>query len=363
MTDIVRAKDVARRAEVSPGTVSRVFNHHSNVNEELRERVLQAAAELGYFHRTEGKTREKEGNTLSVAVNDVGFLFTEWFDEFQAAPSTFWANILHGAQTEATKQQCRLTYYSLQDLQTTSNEYLTQLYNQHLDGLLLVGPGDEALVKRLQSLHIPLVLVDNDIPSLNVDAVLSANLEGARASVNYLLARGHRQIAFVGGTLKVEQHWLTTIYSIEQRFIGYRCALYDAKLPVLDAMCISQPYTLQTPLSIEGGYAAGKTLLARQQNLDAIFCASDSVAIGVIKALNEAGLNVPDDISVIGYDDIDMAQHVYPALTTTRVPKQAMGSVAMKRLLAQLQETQPLTMTMTLPVELIERSSVRIRYK
>ncbi len=359
MAHTVRAKDVAQRAEVSPGTVSRVFNKHNNVNETLRKRVLEAAAELGYLHTSE--TKAKETAAQAPTGYAIGFLFTEWFDEKQTKPGTFWANILHGAQTEATRQQYRLTYYSLQDLLSTSSEYMTQLHNQQLDGLLLVGPGDEQLVRRLQSLRVPMVLVDNHVPTLPINAVLSANLEGARASVNYLLARGHRHIAFIGGTLKVEQRWLSAIYSIEQRFLGYRSALYDANVPLQEELCISKPYGVQTPLSVEGGYEAGKTLLARNLPLDAIFCATDAVAIGVIKALNEAGMRVPDTVSVVGYDDIDMAEHIQPALTTSRVPKQMMGAVAMKRLLEQIQEPQLPTMTMTLPVELIERASVSTR--
>jgi LacI family transcriptional regulator len=164
---------------------------------------------------------------------------------------------------------------------------------------------------------------------------------------------GHRQIAFIGGPLLPGPRPVNQVYTIERRAEGYRLALVNAGLSVSYDLCES------ANLSTDQGYEACKRLLARGKPFTAIFCANDEMAIGAMKAIREAGLRVPDDISLVGFDDLEHVKHLDPALTTVQVNKEMLGAVALKRLLALMSSPDPVSVTSTLEVELVVRASVR----
>lgn len=346
----VTLKDVAQEAQVSIGTVSRVFNNHINVTEEVRQRVLKAATQLGYFGMAGQETRPYEGSRL---VKEIGFLFSSILPNTRVRTNPFWSHILHGVESEASKSNIKVTYRSLVEIQHTPDILLTTIYEMKLGGILLVGPAEPDIVHVLQGVGIPLVLVDNYVPQ--VDAVLVNNLEGAKDAVQHLISMGHRQIAFIGGPMIAGTPPLNKIYTIERRAEGYRLALCDAGLPV--------PYDLYEDggLSTEGGYQACQRLLESGKSFSAIFCANDEMAIGAMKALRDAHLHISADVSLVGFDDIDMVEHLTPALTTVRVNKQVLGSIALKRLLALMSNPDPVSVTSMLEVELVKRDSVSRR--
>lgn len=348
MAGSVTFKDVAREAQVSVGTVSRVFNNHANVTEDIRLRVLKAATQLGYFWVGGHETRPPDASRI---VKEIGFLFCSSITGNGIATNPFWSQILYGVETEARKTNIKVTYRSIGNVQGIPETLLTTIYELKLGGILLVGPAEAQVVQLLQNTGIPLVLIDNYAPG--ADAVLCNNFEGAMAAVEYLIRMGHRQIAFIGGPLLEGSRPVNKIYTIERRARGYRLALLDAALPVLPELYES------ADLTKEGGYAACKRLLEHGKRFSAIFCANDEIAIGAMKALREASLRVPDDISLIGFDDIDMAEHLVPALTTVRVNKEVLGSVAVKRLLSLMSQPDPISVSSTVDVELIVRDSVR----
>lgn len=347
MAGSVTLRDIAKEAQVSIGTVSRVFNNHVNVTEEVRRRVLKAATELGYFGSSGQEARFHENHR---AVKEVGFLFT--FVSTEAViGNSFWSHILHGVESEASKLNIKITYRSISSIQHTPDALLTTIYDMKLGGVLLVGPAEPDTVRLIQGTGLPLVLVDNYVPGTN--AVLGDNFGGARAAVEYLISMGHRQIAFMGGPMHEGSRPVNKIYTIERRAEGYRMALINADLPV--------PYELyeSSYLDIDDGYEACKRLLARKKPFTAIFCANDALAIGTMKALREAGLRIPDDVSLVGFDDIDMVEHLSPALTTVHVAKETLGAVAIKRLLAVMNDPDPVGVSSVVDVELIIRDSVK----
>lgn len=348
MAHSIRLKDVAQEAQVSIGTVSRVFHNQGHVTNEMRQRVLQAASRLGYFGAAE---QEPRSYTHSRFGKDIGFLFCSSGTNEGIIANPFWSHILHGAESAASRCNVRVTYRSISDLQYTPDLLLSVIYEMKPGGILLVGPAELATIQLLQSTGIPLVLVDNYASWTN--AVLGNNFEGARAAVNYLIHMGHRQIAFIGGPLLDEKSLANRIYSIEGRAEGYRMALANAGLSV--------PRELHEAanLAADGGYDACKRLLARGQPFSALFCANDAMAIGALKALHEASLRVPDEISLVGFDDIDLVEHLTPALTTVRVDKEVLGSIALKRLLSQMNDPDPVSAASILEVELVIRDSVR----
>lgn len=347
MTASVTLKDIAKEAQVSIGTVSRVFNNHGNVTEEIRQRVLKSASQLGYFGaaRQDGRVQEN-----GRKVKEIGFLFYTYLANNVLVTNPFWSHILHGVESEASKSNIKVTYRSINESQVTPDMLLTTIYEMKLGGILLVGPAEREKVDLIQQAGFPLLLVDNYVPQ--TDAVLSDNFDGARAAVEYLINMGHRQIAFIGGPLLEGSPSKNKIYTIERRAQGYRMALLDAGLPIVYELCEAGD------LSTDGGYEACKRLCERNVSFSAIFCANDETAIGALKALREAGLRVPEDVSLVGFDDIDLVEHLTPSLTTVRVNKDALGSVAVKRLVALMNNPDAVNVASVLEVELVQRESV-----
>ncbi|GHO93052.1 LacI family transcriptional regulator [Reticulibacter mediterranei] len=353
MAGSVTIKDVASHAEVSVGTVSRVFNNHSNVTDEIRQRVLKAASELGYHGRS---TPDNAARPPTRGLKEIGFLYYSHLDanvEGSVGVNPFWSHILHGAENEARKSNIKMTYRSIGDVSYSQQLLLSTIYDMRLGGILLVGPTEPEVVKIIQMAKLPLVLVDNYVPRISVDAVLCDNFEGGREAVEYLINSGHRQIAFIGGPTLQGPRPINQIYPIERRAAGYRTALLDAGIPVRYELYESGD------LTSEGGYQACQRLLAKNIPCTAIFCANDSTAIGVLKALHDAGKSVPEDVSLIGFDDISTSEYLSPALTTIRVNKEALGSTAVKNLVARAADMDAVSVASILEVELVERDSVR----
>lgn len=349
MAGSITAKDVARRAEVSVGTVSRVFNNHSNVSEEIRQRVLRVAADLGYT-RPGGQPILAAGRTLK----EVCFLYCHKGETLPLTLNPYWAPIFYGVEREARLANLKLTYRTLDEEGQTARQLTSFLLDMRPGGLLLVGPAELETVRAFQATGLPLVLVDHYLPDLDVpvDAVLGDNFQGARMAMEYLFELGHRRVAFLGGVTQPGARPVYTIYSIQQRWASYCMALLDHDLPI--------DYALVEPgeLNAESAYAACQRLLARGVKFSALFCADDITAIGALKALREAGLRVPEDVSLIGFDDIELAQHVTPPLTTVHVSADQLGATALRALIARATNPEASCVTNLLGVTLVKRASV-----
>jgi LacI family transcriptional regulator len=337
-------KDVARKADVSVGTVSRVFHNHSNVAEEIRGRVLQAAADLGYTKSISQTPKER-------VLKEIGFLYCLPVDDAAAMNNPFWSHILRGAEREAHQSNIKVTYKAISDLTPIPKSFVATIRDMKLDGILLLGPAEKETIEIFKQTRIPLVLVDNHVAGISVDSVLCDNFEGAQLAVNFLIEQGHRHIAFIGGPVLDSAH-PHKIYTIERRLAGYRTALLDAGLSVDDRLLES---SLLYP---ESAYEACKRLLVRNIPFTAVFCANDEIAIGAMKALQDAGKRIPEDISLIGFDDIALVGHLNPALTTIRINKEALGSMAVKNLLIRAKDPTMVSVSCVLEVELIKRDSV-----
>ena len=344
----VTTQDVAHAASVSRVTVSRVLNNHGNVTERIRQRVLQAAADVGYLSRP---PRPVPSNPLS----DIGFFFASILGEEPLGDNPFWTPVLHGVEQEASAAGIHVTYRSITPYAERTGALLELVREARLDGVLLVGPASEPVARALHGSGVPLVLVDNTVPGVAVDAVLGDCLGGGRAAVRHLVGLGHRDVAFIGGPFVESdpplRHRTNTIWSVEQRALGYLSALEEAGIEPDHRLFEG------SNLTTDGGYAACQRLLAGGRPFTAIFCANDVCAIGVIRALHEAGLAVPWDVSVVGFDDIEVARHLIPPLTTVRVDKEAIGAWATRRLLARAVDPAAITSTTCLHVDLVQRGT------
>lgn len=347
-------KDVARKASVSVGTVSRVFHNYANVGEEIRTRVLQAAEELGYKKTVEEQSIPHGKPRQDRELREIIFIYCTAVDDPTSVTSNpFWSQILLGAQREAKKAHIRVTYTTLADFFQNASHVARPFQEMTLDGILLVGPAERETIAAIQRLQVPLVLVDNYLPGCYVDSVLCNNFEGARQATTYLIEQGHTRIAFIGGPVLDAPRPINTIYTLERRSAGYRTALLDAGLAVdyrLYEACQLYPAS---------GAEACQRLLERNLPFTAVFCANDEIAIGVIRALKDAGKRVPEEVSVIGFDDIALVEHLTPALTTVRVPKEALGALAMKCLQIRATETDLPVASHLLEVDLVVRETVK----
>jgi DNA-binding LacI/PurR family transcriptional regulator len=351
VSDPVTARDVARHAEVSVGTVSRVFNNHSNVSEEIRQRVLKAAADLGYFRAGSQASAVRANQRL---LKEVGFLYASSIEETPALMDPYWAAIFHGVETASRPSNIKITYRTITDICHLPQVLTTTLYEMRLGGVLLVGQAGTDTINTVQATRTPVVQVDNYIANLPqpIDTILPDNFQGAKIAMDYLFSQGHKRIAFIGGPPLPGLRLGYEIYSVQQRWISYCMAFLERGLPIAYDLVVAGNLTMQ------GGYEACKRLLEQNKDFTAIFCVDDITAIGAMKMLREAGCRVPEDVSLIGFDGIELGQHVTPALSTIRVDAEAMGAVALKTLIERANNPDAPCVTTLIGVELVERESV-----
>lgn len=326
----VTIKDVAREAKVSVATVSRALNGHENVADAVRKRVLRVAGELRYSpHHAARSLSSRRTHTIGVVLPD---LYGEFFSE-----------LVRGIDQVARERGLHLLVSSYHGNPEEQGAALLAMRGR-VDGLLVMSPfvGNAAFLTENLSPAIPAVLMNTDLPSGGHVAVRIDNYGGARAMTDHLLASGHRRIAFIAGP---EDN-----FDARERLRGYRDAL-AAGLPE------AEPWVLAGDFDEASGDCAGRALLAGQSRPDAVFAANDMMALGCLYAFNQAGVQVPEDISLAGFDDIPLARYVHPALTTMRVDIADLGGRALRALLDPEREQNASSTQAPLAPELVVRDS------
>lgn len=324
--------DVAKRAGVSAMTVSRVINNSGYISQETRERVEQAIAQLGYVPNALARSlRFKQTKTIALVLTDI--------------TNPFFTTVARGVEDTASKQGFSVMFCNTDESQDDEAEYLNVLMQKQVDGMLLVPAScSQESVGFLQERGVPFVVLDRRIPDVHVDTVRGDSEQGAYQLIQHLLELGHRRIAVLSGPAAV-----TTAID---RVVGYRHALADAGLDTNTSIVYYGPFTQ------EGGYRMAQQALAATPQLTAIFAANNFIAIGAFRALREAGLRVPEDISMVAFDDIPDALVINPFLTVAGQPAYEMGQQATSLLLARLAGTGPTeTQDIVLPTQMIVRKS------
>lgn len=326
-------REVASRAGVSPTTVSHVINNTRFVSAETRQRVLDAMAELNYRPNVLARSlRRGETRTLGLILPDsANPFFAEIARAIEDSAFTAGYNVILGnSENELAKEQV----------------YVDVLVNKQVDGLIFLASGDHSpSLEHLVCNGLPVVVVDRRLSGLEVDTVLTDNLQGGLTAARYLLELGHRRIACITGP--------SNLTPSAERVIGYRRALEEYGLPVDENLIRKGDFH---PSS---GYLATGELLRQQPRPTAIFICNDMMAIGALRALSEAGLHVPRDCSLVGFDDIELASYITPPLTTIRQDKSALAEAAVELLLGRIAQPDLPARTRILPTQLIERHSTR----
>jgi LacI family transcriptional regulator len=332
-------RDVAKQAGVSLGTTSNVLNNKGNVSADIRNRVLSAVHTLGYKHPV--RLAPMSSTQLSV----VGVISKRDPDPAPAI-NPFYSYVLAGIDRECQRQNLSLMYATVDvDELNRPNALPSMVLERQVDQIIMVGTFVEDTIHQVgKTVNTPVVLVDGYAPGSVYDSIISDNLMGAFHAVKYLIDLGHLNIGLIGSTPNGYP-------SIRERRKGY--------VKALRAAGIEREFIEDSPLSRAGGYNATVSLLKRTPSITAIFACNDEVAIGAMTAARELGRVIPDDLSLVGFDDIDLAQEISPTLTTVHVDKVLMGVLAVRHLRDRAESPGRPALTTTLGTHLIIRESAR----
>lgn len=323
-------KDVARLASVAISTASYALNDTGKVSEKTKEKVLKAAKELGY--RPNGVARDlksnKKTNVICVFVGDLG--------------GPFFSEVIKGIQDVALNNNYNLI---------ACNHNMAQkfLSERRVDGAIILSAFiSDKLILRVAGPQFPIVVMDRKLEGEYIYNVLLDNVQGAYRATKHLIELGNKKIAYFSGA--------PSSYDNVKRFEGYKKALAES------GIIFDHNLVVQGQFTEEGGYEATNLLLLNTQlnnnAIDAIFCGNDEMAIGAIRALNEKGIRIPEDISIVGYDDIRLASYIQPPLTTISHHKYGWGAMAANLVLEGLKDNIKFK-NILLPSELIIRNSCR----
>ncbi len=342
MSEQITLKDIARESGVSVPTVSLALRNRPGVSDDTRRRVLDAAEGLGY------QLKQEERPVQAQTPKTIGLIIKSDPDAGPRA-SPFYSFVVAGIEDACRKNQLNLLYANMPvDADNHPVEAPALLMDENLKGLLTVGAFlDETLDEALGKQEHAIVLVDAYSRADCYDAVVSDNFTAAYQAVEYLIRRGHQHIGLIGGGPSAYP-------SLRDRYNGYRRALKDNELGGI--------YLAGCELRSEPAYQATLALLRANPQITALMGCNDEVAIAGMQAIRDLGRKVPDDISVIGYDDIELSRHVIPALTTMQVDKVSMGQFAVQLLLWRLENPEAQRMTVVINTPLRERESVRALY-
>lgn len=331
----VNIKDVAVNAGVSAMTVSRVLNNSKAVSKETRKKVQEAILRLGY--RPNAIARSLKSQRTKV-LGLVTFDLTD----------SFFTLVTAGAEAEARRQGYRLMLSSLERNPQDEPDFIRMLVERQVDGILVIResieiPNDP--LSGLLNIEIPIVAIGYHPMHPNLEIVDIDNVDGGYQATRYLLMQGHRRIAMITGPYNHK--------SAKARIEGYRIALQDYGINY------DPEYVIEGDWKPKSGYLAMNNLLKKKDQFTAVFVQSDEMAVGAYKAVYEAGLKIPQDISIIGYDDLVIAEFLNPPLTTIKQPIFQIGELSVQLLIKKINQEISDQGCYLLKVSLIERCSVR----
>ena len=331
-------KEIAAQAGVSISTVSRVINKSSKspASKEVQDRIWEIVRRTGYVPNSSarqlkmGSAGHPSGLSRSIAC---------LYARVQNAEiDTFFSSLARSIEKEAFKHNYILKY-TFTAFDVHDPNIFRLISDNHVDGVAVLGRCDKQLLKFLKQYFQYVAYTGLNNLEAKYDQILCDGHQAAVSAVEYLISLGHTQIAYVGETQN------------ENRDKGYCTALSAARLP------LTRDLVRNVPLSFEGGYRGGDSVLKKGRPFTAMFCSNDITAIGAMRAIKEHGLRIPEDISLISIDDIDTAQYLTPMLTTVHIPVEEMGQMTAKTLIDRIEGGHVLPMKINLPCYIAKRES------
>lgn len=307
-------REIAKLAGVSPSTVSMVLNKKHGISEETREKVIDVIEKYGYSPKSHGTQAKVKGNIRFIKYKREGLLVERNGD--------FISRVIDGVVDAARNYGFNL---SITNVSSNSFEDMMDSINQEeVDGIIFLGTEfDSADAQLLQRLKAPVVVLDNQFKNQDFDAVVMDNEAGVFTAVEHLRSLGHTKIGHLGSALHTD--------NFAAREVGFKAAVKQLDIEY------NPSYTFKLMPNIDESFNMMTECIKTAKSLPtAFFADNDIIAIGAIRALKQAGIAVPDDISVIGFDDLPICQMIDPALTTIKILKKKMGQLAVSRLIDKL---------------------------
>jgi DNA-binding LacI/PurR family transcriptional regulator len=326
-------RKIAKEAGVSVGTVSRVLNNKDGVSEDTRRRVMEVAQELNY-------APTKRLPLPVVSTTHIGLLVRPLGENLMASP--FYADVYHGVEQICSELRINLSFSSVDSVEGRVRNLPTLVDDERIGGLILVGAMAPSVVQQLSAAsQLPIVLIDNWFPHCRWDSVMLDNAGGVAEATERLLDLGHSHVVFVSGP----DH-----PSIVERRAGYLDAMQRRRLP---------PQILYVPeLGIGEGDGAAEEIVKLLPETTAVVCSNDMQAFGMMRRLAQLGYRMPQDMTVIGFDDVSMATLTFPPLSTIAVDRIAFGRLAVELLISRVQAPWRPPVRATMAVSFVDRASV-----
>lgn len=337
----VTMKEIAERLNLSINAVSLALNDRAGVSEETRKLVLNTAEEMGYLDQSTRYTAAYSNKNICVLSED------RFFNDMQ-----FYGRILLGLEEAAKKAGYDLLINSFEK----NYEIPPCVVQQKVSGIIVVGKIDDEFLKRLKSYAIPVLLLDHESLEVPTDCVMTNNVSGTYTLTKYLLDKGFRKIGFFGS--------LNYSPSVRERFWGYQEAMlrHLSFSGFEEGIAYIKKYSVLKEVEDAVNHQDSAALVQFYQSLEeqpeALICSNDKMAILMCKVLSQCGLRIPEDLSIVGFDDIELSNMVTPRITTMRVDKELMGKKAIERLLCCMERPKEKVEKLALDVQLIERDSV-----
>lgn len=329
-------QDIARIAGVSPGTVSNALNNRKGVGKEKREKILKIAEELGYYKNI---NKEESKAIRFIIYKKHGYVVSD---------TPFFSALIEGIERE-----CRAEGYEMLISHVFYNEHSSDdvheiIKQEQVAGVLLLATEmEEEDLEPFKKLNVPVILLDSYFKNADFDHIVINNTKGAYQAARYLIQKGHVEI----GCLRSSK----TINNFDYRYEGFKEALIENNL------ILNEEYELMLEPTLEGAYRDMKSILEKDGRKlpTAYFADNDIIALGAIRAMTEFNINIPEQVSVIGFDDMPFCEISNPALTTVRVYKQYIGKTAVRRLIQKLVDKDELKLKIEINTDIVQRESVK----
>lgn len=328
----VTIKDIAKKANVSHTTVSRALNDSRYIKSETKKHILDIAKEMNYVPNYNAKS------LVTKKSNTIGLFFTSISS---GTSSSFFTEVIDAVVNELDEN------YNLAIRGLDTYVDFSSIVTEKFDGIILMSQevSDNDFITYVKSVGIPIVVLNRNIQDKDIINIFFSDREGVKSGVSYLIENNHHRIACISG--------ISGFKSTEERQAGYIEALQVSGIQMQAGYIVSGAYTMKS------GFEAMQQLLALPIRPTAVFCSNDEMAIGAIKAINENGLKVPDDISIIGFDSIPFTEYTIPSLTSIKREIKEISHLAAEKLLALMNSDGIEGELIMLETSLIKRESVK----
>jgi LacI family transcriptional regulator, purine nucleotide synthesis repressor len=329
-------QDIAKIAGVSPGTVSNALNNRKGVGKDTKEKIIKIAEELGYY-RSSNKDESKA--IRFIIYKKHGYVVSD---------TPFFSALIEGIERECRAEGYEMLVSHIFCNEDNDEDVREIIKQEQVAGVLILATEmEEADLEPFRQLSVPVILLDSYFKNADFDHIVINNTQGAYQAARYLIEQGHVRI----GCLRSSK----PINNFNYRYEGYKEALTEENLVG------NNDYELMLEPTLEGAYRDMKAILEKGDKKlpTAYFADNDIIALGAIRAMREFGISVPEQVSIIGFDDMPFCEISNPGLTTVRVYKQYIGKTAVRRLIQKLEDNDELKLKIEIKTDIIQRGSVK----